>query len=234
MAKKTEKKGYYSAEIIQKFKDALNAARARIAAGEIVHVSISHGNTKTGPVASVSLLPFITCPAICRNTCGPLCYAAKLANLRPTVLNAWAMNTAILMDRPAQFWEEVNAAICAVRYFRYHVAGDIPTPAYFAEMIRSAQNHPETEILAFTKRFDTVNAALTVAPLPGNLHILFSGWTNLQPENPHNLPETNVYSKGSAPDENWKQCGGNCFSCACRGVGCWTACPGDTIAFQIH
>lgn len=228
-------KNYYTNENIQKFQDELSKARARIADGETLRVSISNGNSKMGPVASVSVLPFVTCPACCRNTCGPECYAAKLALLYPTVRESYARNTAILIDRPAQYWAEVKAAISAVRFFRFHVSGDIIDPGYFAEMVHAAESNHATEILCFTKRFQIVNRFLDAGgTIPANLHIMFSGWTNLQPENPHNLSETNVFDKSNPPREDWKQCGGNCFNCACRGVGCWTACPGDTIAFKKH
>lgn len=228
------KTGHYNPETISKFIIALDEQRERIRRGEILHVSISHGNTKTGPVASVSLLPYLTCPGCCAETCGPDCYAGKLANLRPTVLQAWARNTAILLERPAQFWEEVRQAVAASRYFRFHVSGDIPSREYLAEMIQTAKDNPGTEILAFTKRFGWIAETVEAEPLPKNLHVLLSGWTNLQPLNPHNLPETNVYGRHEEPRPSWLQCGGNCFSCACRGVGCWQAGAGDVIAFRLH
>ena len=70
--------------------------------------------------------------------------------------------------------------------------------------------------------------------LPENLHILFSGWENMDPINPHKLPETNVFGSEDEIRDNWKICGGNCFDCACRGVGCWQAGRGDIVAFKKH
>ena len=229
-------KGYYNAATLEKFRAALNEQIARVKAGEENRVRISNANSKMGNVASVSTLPFITCPTCCRDTCGARCYAAKLANLRPSVLKSYAVNTALAIYRPNLYWSQVNAAVMAVRYFRFHVSGDIMNKAYFHHMVDCAVNNPETEILCFTKKFDVVNAWLDAGnTIPKNLHILFSGWSNLKPENPHNLPETNVIPRGaeSCP-ENWKLCGGNCFNCACRGVGCWQAKPGDVIAFNEH
>lgn len=226
---------YYTDKIREKFRAALRAARDELAAGAALRVSVSRENSKMGPVVSVSLLPFITCPACCATTCGPLCYAAKIANLYPAALRAYAVNTALLMDRPAEYWTQVRAAIAGARFFRFHVSGDIPGPAYLENMIRIAQEFPGTEILCFTKRFDVVNAQIYArGPLPANLHILFSGWTNLTPPNPHRLPETNVIERGAEPAPGWTVCGGNCYECATTGAGCWKASSGDVIAFHVH
>lgn len=233
------KNGYYNEKVLAKFADALKAAKkevkARLEAGELVPVKISGGNTKMGAVPSVSTLPFITCPGRCKDTCGAACYAAKLANLRPAVLNAYAWNTALAMLAPAEYFRQIDEFVKGCRYFRFHVSGDIMNTAYFGEMVKTAANNPKCEILAFTKRFELVNAWIREnGRLPENLHILFSGWNNLDPINPYNLPETTVYEKAEDFSEDWKACGGNCFNCACRGLGCWQAVSGDIIAFKKH
>ena len=232
----TQNKGYYKPEIIEKFNQALKDAAADVKSGKETRVRISNSNSKMGAVTSVSTLPFITCPARCAGTCGAKCYAAKLANLRPAVLRSYAINTALAMYNPGIYWTQVNAAICASRFFRFHVSGDIMNTDYFNHMIDAARNNPKSEILCFTKRFEIVNRWISEnGELPENLHVLYSGWSNLIPANPYNLPETNVIPRGadSFPD-NWKLCGGNCFNCACRGVGCWQAVPGDIVAFKEH
>lgn len=227
--------GYYTEKVIGKFTEALREAVQAVKAGEIRTVSISNSNSKMGAVASVSLLPFLTCPARCAETCGAECYAAKLANLRANVMKSWARNTALAMYDPDLFWTQVNAAVMAVRYFRFHVSGDILNADYFARMVEVARNNPKTEILVFTKRYEIVNAWMDEnGDLPANLHILFSGWDNLAPINPHSLPETTVFHTEDEIRDNWKLCGGNCFNCACRGVGCWQAGAGDVIAFKKH
>ena len=188
-----------------------------------------------GAVSSVSGLPFLTCPRRCENTCGAACYAAKLANLRKNVLLAYAWNTAIMILARAEFFRQVNEYLRGVRYFRYNVSGDFLDAAFFTEVVKSAIDNPKTEILAFTKRYEIVNAWIAEnGKLPENLHILFSGWNNLEPENPYGLPETTVFEKPEEFREEWKTCGGNCFNCACRGLGCWQAKTGDVIAFKKH
>ena len=224
--------GYYNENTLKKFADALQDAKSRL---DGLHVKFSASNSKMGNVASVSTLPFITCPGCCATTCGGKCYAAKLANLRPNVLKNYAENTALALYRPVQYWAEINNYCKGVRFFRFHVSGDIINRKYFENMVETAQNNPHCEMLAFTKRFDAVNAYLASGnQIPENLHIMFSGWSNLTPENPHRLPETNVIEKGAEVPQKWTICGGNCFECACASGGCWGAQNGDTIAFHIH
>lgn len=225
---------YYNEKILAKFTAALNEAKKAVKAGTITDVVISKDNSKMGAVSSVSTLPFLTCPARCKGTCGADCYAAKIANLYPNVLQSYAQNTALALYRPLKFWADVENAVKGVRFFRFHVSGDIINKEYFANIVDIATANKHCEILLFTKRFEIVNAYIKAfGDLPENLHVLFSGWNNLKPVNPFKLPETNVFGK-EGPEESWKVCGGNCFECGCRGVGCWQAKNGDTIAFQKH
>lgn len=226
---------YYNEKNLAKFNAALHEAVKAVKIADVPMVKISNANSKMGAVASVSTLPFITCPKLCKGTCGANCYAAKLAAIRPSVLASYAWNTAMAIYRPTEYWNGIDTACKAVRYFRFHVSGDILNADYFAHMIETARNNSKTEILVFTKRYNVVNEWIANnGDLPENLHILFSEWTNLTAENPYNLPTTNVIPKGEEPKENWKICGGNCFNCACRGVGCWNANKGETVAFPIH
>lgn len=238
-------KGYYKPETIAKFAEAMKEAREAVKAGDNLTVSISNANSKMGNVTSVSLMPFFSCPGRCRGTCAVKCYAAKLANLRPSVLKSYARNQAIAMYRPDVYWAAVDLAIKSVRYFRFHVSGDILNKDYFNRTIEVSRNNPKTEILMFTKKYEIVNEWIAEnGELPENLHILFSAWGEMEPINPYHLPETNIIPKGESdawwdlPDNKygntWKICGGNCFNCACRGVGCWQAKKEETIAFKLH
>ena len=236
MARKNENvKGYQKPEIIEKFMNEFRKAVEAVKAGNETEVRISHGNSKMGEVASVSTLPYLTCPARCEGTCGVKCYAAKIANLYSNVRYSYAVNTALAMYKPEIYWSGIDMAVKAVRFFRFHVSGDIMNADYFANMVKIAINNPHTEILCFTKRYEIVNSWVDEnGEIPSNLHILFSGWNNLETINPHDMPETNVFKTEDEIKENWKICGGNCFNCACRGVGCWQAKTGDTIAFKLH
>ena len=227
--------GYYNEKTLAKFAEALKEAVSGVKSGAYTDVKFSNKNSKMGAVASVSTLPFLTCPASCAGTCGAKCYAAKLANLRPNVLKNYAINTALAILRPTEYWNQIAEYVRGVRYFRFHVSGDIVNAEYFRRMIEVARDNGKCEFLCFTKRYDVVNSWIDAnGDLPENLHILFSGWQNLTPDNPHNLPETNVFTCEEDFNEDWKVCGGNCFNCACRGVGCWQVGKGETIAFKMH
>jgi hypothetical protein len=230
---------------IEKLYEALHKAEAEVTeaiqtgADVSRFVSISQGNTKMGKVASVSLLPILTCPARCNGTCGDKCYAKKLALLRPTVARAYARNTAVARLAPTVFFRVVREAMRTVEYFRFHVSGDIRNYAYLRSVVRACSIVPHCQVLMFTKRFELVNRYIEeFGPLPSNLHCLFSGWTNLFPTdggyNPHHLPETTVYAKDEDIRPEWTPCGGNCLDCAIHDGGCWAAKPGETIAFKIH
>lgn len=230
-------KGFYKPEIIEKFSAALEDAKQI----KNLRVSISTDNTKMGPVASVSTLPFLTCPARCSGTCGVYCYAAKLANLRRNVRESYARNTALAIRDLPEFMHQVDDAVKGFRFFRWHVSGDILNDVYFSYMVRIAANSPHTEFLVFTKRFEIVNEYVAEngesipAAIPTNMHILFSGGPGVDMINPYGFPETTVIINDSDFDDTkMKYCGGDCFNCACRGLGCWQAKTGDTIAFKKH
>ena len=196
-------------------------------------VSISKGNSKMGAIPSVSLPPIITCPK--GAPCAGKCYAAKLCRIYPSVKKAYQNNLDVLNTSWPEYWRQVREAVSMTKYFRFHVAGDIPNAGYFKEMIITALKNPDTQILAFTKQYDIVNNYIDIfGELPENLHIILSEWGEQKPNNPHDLPTSAVIFKGTEPAENWKICGGNCTECACRGVGCWELKKGETIAFYEH
>lgn len=221
---------YFTEKNMNKFTTALKNNRARIEDGEMLSVSISGGNNKMGEIPSVSLLPYVTCPYKC-----PECYAAKLAALRPAVCNAYARNTALALDNLDAYFAQVRAAAMVTRFFRFHVSGDILNAAYFAEMVKTAEMLPHTEFLTFTKRYSIVNEFMdNGGAIPENLHIIFSAWDGVEMDNRYNMPVAAVVRPGCDPLDGWKICGGNCFECACRGVGCWQLKNGETIAFNLH
>lgn len=200
---------------------------------DINSVSISNGNIKMGAIPSVSLPPVTTCPHDA--PCFKKCYARRMAARYKQTRDAYARNLYIYQNSPAAYWLQVQAAAIMSRYFRYHVAGDIPDAAYLAGMIDTAHKCGGTMFLCFTKKYKIINDYLNAGGvIPNNLKIIFSAWADYQPQNPHNLPVAAVIFKGQTPPDNWKICGGNCTTCACRGVGCWQIKNGDTIAFYEH
>lgn len=202
--------------------------------------SISRGNRKMGAIPSVSLPPVKTCAANC--PCAKKCYAVKMCRIYKNVKASYENNLEILESNPAAYWSQVNEAVKMTRYFRFHVSGDIPNMEYFQNMVSVAAHNPHCEILAFTKCYDIVNSYLDShnGYLPKNLHVIFSLWDpswNVRVKNPHDLPMSAVIFKGYYPgyaDNFDKICPGNCFECACKGMGCWTLQNGETIAFYEH
>ena len=196
-------------------------------------VSISPGNRKMGYIPSVSLPPVVTCAADCK--CAKKCYAAKMCRIYPSVREAYNRNLEILQSNDTEYWWQVQQAVRMAKYFRFHVSGDIVDSHYFNWMVTVAEMNGGTEILAFTKQYDIVNAYLDIVGyLPKNLHIIFSEWPGMPMDNRHNLPVAHVVFKGETPADEWKICGGNCSECACRGVGCWELKNGEHIAFYEH
>ena len=195
-------------------------------------VSISKGNSKMGYIHSVSLPPVITCAKGC--ACAKKCYAAKLCRLRPNVRKAYERNLRILQNNMDDYFHQVAEDAALQKYFRFHVSGDIPDMNYLDRMVKLAEDLPGTTFLAFTKQYNFINNYLQYAEIPGNLKIIFSAWTGMHMDNPHNLPVANVIFKGTEPRDDWKICGGNCAECACRNVGCWELKPGENIAFYEH
>lgn len=224
-------------KLLEALNSAKNEVQTAIENGKDISkmVSISYGNNKMGKIPSVSLLPILTCPARCNGTCGDKCYAKKLAILRPSVMKAYARNTAIFMARPLDFFRAVERVMATSQYFRFHVSGDIPNGSYLTMVAHLANCHPFCKVLMFTKRYELVNDFIRYnGSIPSNLKILFSGWTNLKPDNPYGLPETTVYAKDEDFRPEWKACGGNCLDCALHCGGCWDAKNGETVAFKIH
>ena len=208
------------------------------------HVCISKGNTKMGSLQSVSLPSIITCR---KCECNTKCYARKIERLRPNVAKSYQRNLRILRDDPEKYWREVEAAIMTSRFFRFHVSGDIINLDYLYKMIEIAARHKQTEILCFTKQYEIVNKAidnyreicedaLVEDVIPKNLHIIFSGWPELNMVNPYNFPEAHVRFKdgSTTASANAYSCGGNCTECAMAGCGCWNLKSGEQIVFDEH
>ena len=200
-----------------------------------MNVKISNGNAKMGAIPSVSLPAGVTCRSDCE--CSKKCYAKRLERMRPSVRQAYKHNYDLLNSDPNTYWREVEASIMMSRFFRFHVSGDIPDNVYLAHMIDIAERNPHCEMLCFTKKYNLVNDFLDFGgTIPQNLHIIFSGWHDIEMVNPYNLPEAHVrYRDGSTTArEDAKLCGGNCTECAITDDGCWTAKHGEQVVFNEH
>ena len=224
----------------EKIRKAFEEAKERLFAGEEMHVHFSEGNSKTN-MPSVDLLPLFTCHGRCRETCGkiengkalPICYACAIANRFPVVMRNYAENTVLAIYRPSQYWEEVSKKMRTCRFIRLFTSGDMIINGYFDNLCKALADNPHCEMQGFTKCYEIVNRYIDKnGKLPDNLHLLFSGWFDMLPDNPHGLPESRIYV-GELP-EGWLSCGGNCAECSCIGLGCWKATAGDIVGLKKH
>ncbi len=200
-----------------------------------IEVKISQGNSKMGIISSVSLPTGITCRDDCE--CIKKCYAKKIERLRPSVRKTYENNYQILKSDPALYWREIETSIKMSRFFRFHVAGDIPDRDYLECMVKVAYNNPKCEILCFTKKYSIVNEYIHANKcIPDNLHIVFSGWRGIPMDNPYNLPEAHVrYRDGTTTArDDAHECLGNCTKCAIIDTGCWVLKSGEQIIFNEH
>lgn len=199
------------------------------------HVQISPGNTKTGnTVASVSLIPIAYCPN--SKECKSQCYDIRNDCRHNGVKNARARNTAIWEIEPQRYFNEVSWSVKFVKYFRWHIGGDIVNMEYLKGMVRVAEENQHCTFLAFTKNYSVVNDYLSKCDIPENLKIIFSRWPGLPCENPFSLPEAHIlFADGvTTADERTKPCGGNCSECAVTDSGCWTLKSGESVSFPAH
>lgn len=205
---------------------------------EDAHVNFSYDNRKTGAlVPSVSLIPVADCGNCA--VCAKGCYDVRNVCFHKTVQKARANNSAILKADPEKYWSEIRQRVKSLRYFRFHVGGDIKDHLYFRNMVRTAELVPTCEFLVFTKMYLVVNDWIdNVGPLPKNLHVIFSDWRGAEFENPYNLPVSSPVwpdgTKGPHCTDRQILCGGDCSACAEVGGGCWGAKNGETILFEAH
>ena len=197
-------------------------------------IHISHKNSKLGAdIPSLNLPPVLTCRPDA--PCFAKCYARKGRFRFENVKRSMADNLDAYEADPDFFFKFVSASTRFHRFFRWHSAGDIVDGRYLAGMVQVAKENPETRYLAFTKRFDIVNAYVDNGnEIPENLRIVFSGWDeNFEVDNPHNFPVNYVrFKKGcnAHVPQDAIPCGGKCYEC----VACWQLKKGQTVYFDEH
>ena len=208
---------------------------------ENAHVKFSYDNRKTGAlVPSVSLIPIHDC-GNCKVCCQG-CYDIRNVCFMPSVQRQRANNSAILEGDPGKYWREIEERVRYLRFFRYHVGGDIKDYNYLVNMVAIAHRHPLCEFLCFTKMYDIVNRFVEYSggpdEMPWNLHIIFSDWRGAEFENPYELPVSSPLwpdeTRGPHCTDKVHMCEGDCTACAMCNGGCWSAGKGSTILFEAH
>jgi len=184
-------------------------------------VSISLGNSKLGNIANISLPPIKSCrPGV---PCAKACYARKSYRMYPNVRKSWDTNYKTWETDPGEYFGQIiewlkgrqeNKRKKQIRFFRWHVSGDIPDSQYFNAIVDIAGLFPDVNFLVFTKQYEVVNNCLKYIKQPDNLSIIFSAWPGLEMENPRQLPIAwfNDGTDDRIP-ENHLECPGNCEQC---------------------
>lgn len=197
-------------------------------------IHVSHTNSKLGSeIPSVNLPPVLTCRPDA--PCFKECYARKGHWNCPNVKTALGDNLEAYKADPDFFFRFIAATTRLSRYVRWHSAGDIVDARYLKGMCDVARENPDTRYLAFTKKFDLVNAYIAEGnEIPANLHIVFSGWDeNFVVDNPYNFPVAYIALDNHPTDyipEDAIPCGGKCDKC----LACWQLQRGQSVYFEEH
>lgn len=190
-------------------------------------IHISEGNSKLGKIPNISLPPGKSC--IINAPClRDGCYARKFYRLYPSCKQAWDENLKYYQESPADYFKEIGEYIQKKkpRFFRWHVAGDIPDVDYLSRMRSIALSFPGTNFLCFTKRY-----SYDFSNLPDNLTVLLSTWPT-SPVPVTELPKTWLSQDPRKPNAKTIKCPGNCLNC---GHVCWDAADlGTDIVFDKH
>lgn len=202
-------------------------------------VTISNGNGKLGSVANVSLPPIVTCKNC--SGCKGFCYAVRSFNRMGDYNNAWTKNLAIYKKDSVKYFDDIKKACYTVRFFRWHVSGDIVDFEYFCNMVEIANACSWCEFLAFTKNYEVVNEYIKLfGDLPKNLHVLFSAAPAVDMENPYSLPECHIEFENKELNTfkgcngTVYHCSGNCEECIANGCGCFDLKKGDVTIINQH
>jgi hypothetical protein len=139
-------------------------------------IHISKSNNKLGNIYNISLPPIITCMK--NIPCTELCYAKQSYNRWKNVKKAWNDNWNFYLESGWNYFDQIQKYITAnkVKYFRWHVGGDIPDSVYYTGMVCVAINNKDTKFLTFTKR---VFPIIYRRVIPDNFKVIQSCWPNM-------------------------------------------------------
>lgn len=200
-------------------------------------VKISTTNSKLGLIPSVNLTPIVTCRKNC--PCAKDCYATKgrfrFQNVKQSMQNNYEEYLKDAESYFEQIKHAINNGMVSYSYFRWHAAGDIVDEHYFFKMVECALDLPNTQFLAFTKKFEIVNKYIAQGgTIPANLNIVFSAWGDLfKIDNPYDFPVAHVrfHDTGNKSiPANALECSGDCTNC----LQCWSIKKGQAVVFNKH
>lgn len=198
---------------------------------------LSQGNSKLGRIFNANLPAIVTC--IPNAPCAKDCYACKGTFCFPVVKARYAENLAAWEDNHELTKLDILSQLKGNKagYFRWHASGDIPEMDYLSMMVQIAEERPNIQFLAFTKKFDMINDYIRmmdctkITPaIPSNLNIVFSIWEGLACENVFGLPTATVYEHRLIQDGRSYPCQLSCVDCKI----CWNLKEGEQVVFHKH
>src|SRR3990167_4124069 len=195
---------------------------------------ISKGNMKLGRLPNISLPPVKTCGV--KPPCAKVCYAIKAYRMYVGVRNPWNENLRLWKHAPERYESQLIVWLSThnVKYFRWHVGGDIVDLAYLTMMDYVACMYPDIKFLCFTKRYDLLEALPDYA---GNLTLVASRWPGLKwPEYVATwYPQAWMYDPKHVDvyiPKTARVCPGSCDKCNCK--RCWYLQAGHSVVFNLH
>ena len=188
-------------------------------------VKLSPKNRKLGKIPSVSIPIAESCPPDA--ACIKYCYNNKIDKVYKNVPKSYQRNWDHYSSNSAEFFEHIimQIKLSKSKLFRWHVEGDIASPEYFLGMVAVAEALPKVRFLAFTKKYNIVNAFMANQAKPKNLAIIFSADDNLKMRNPHNFGVATIDEKASTCPE--QLAGVQCDRCQ----RCFL---GKSVTFKLH
>ena len=199
---------------------------------KLLRVNISTGNSKLGPIKSVSLPPGKACGKAAKY-CFHHCYDRRHVSGRfPQVMVTRGINLFMARYMRGTYFAQIADTCRSTRAkrFRWHVGGDILDQNYLDLMYQTAESCPETQFLCFTKRHDL---EYKWPKDSGNLVIVMSQWPGLQvPLMPvvcaHDYAWVTTDVRRYADSKKRQTCPGSCTNC----WACWQR--GKDVEFDIH
>ncbi len=184
-------------------------------------IYITNSNTKIGNTGNISLPPIKTCFDF---PCHQECYAVKFYKMT-NVKKSWDTNLAQLKENRRIYFELIRRYLLKkrVRYFRWHVSGDIIDQDYLERMKILAYHYYFTNFLVYTKGYH-----LDFNNTPGNLSIILSVWPGVDVPK-KNLPLAFIKTKEETRIFNAIDCPGQCEECRI----CWNI-KDKNIALEKH
>jgi hypothetical protein len=193
-------------------------------------ISISTGNSKLGKISNVSLTPVESCgnAELCKDDC----YALGPYKQYPNVKKSWDRNLKMAREHPDQYFQAIQDHLNPIKYFRFHVSGEILNDGYFKRMCRVAYHNPQVNFMVLTKMYSIINSYPGFpAFIPDNLSVILSVWPGLEFENPYDLPLAFMQDGTETRVVNAIECSGKCDECH----KCWSLKElGKNVVFNKH